>query len=69
MHAGFGGVFPETGEMVSGESVTNEANFDENVNSSNGFADIGITTNSGVDSGLDKGGIDRNFDGGETAGG
>ncbi len=64
--AGFGGVLPETGEMASGESVTNEANFDENVNSSNFSTDIGLTTNSGVDSGLDKGEIDHDFDGGET---
>ena len=64
--AGLGRVLPETGETASGESVTNEANFNENVNSSNGFTDIGITTNSGVDSGLDKGGIDGDFDGGET---
>ena len=48
--------------------MTNEANFDENVNSSNCFTGIGITTNSGVDSGLDKGGIDHDFDGGETDG-
>ena len=64
--AGLGRVLPETGETASGESVTNEANFNEDVNSSNGFTDIGITTNSGVDSGLDKGGIDGDFDGGET---
>ena len=65
--AGFGGVLPATRETASGESVTNEPDLDEDVNSSNCFADIGITTNSGVDSGLDKGEIDGNFDGGETA--
>ena len=58
----------ETGETASGESVTNEANCDEEVNSSNYIANIGITTNSGVDSGLDKGEIDHDFDGGETDG-
>jgi hypothetical protein len=67
--AGLGGNSPKTGETANGESVTNEPNFYENVNSSNLFTDIGITTNSGVDSGLDKGGIERNFDGGETDGG
>ena len=36
--------------------------------SSNYITHIGITTNSGVDSGLDKGEIDRDFDGGETDG-
>ena len=66
--AGFGGVLPETGETASGESVTNEANFDEKVNLSNFFKDIGVTTNSGVDSGLDKGEIDHDFDGGEADG-
>jgi hypothetical protein len=64
----FGGTSPTRGEGAGGESVTNEANFDENVNSSNCFTGIGITTNSGVDSGLDKGGIDHDFDGGETDG-
>ncbi len=65
----FGGTSPTRGEGAGGESVTNEANFDENVNSSNVSTEIGITTNSGVDSGLDKGGIDGNFDGGENDGG
>ncbi len=64
----FGGTSPTRGEGAGGESVTNEANFDENVNSSNCIINIGITTNSGVDSGLDKGGIDHDFDGGETDG-
>ena len=67
--AGFGGVLPETGETASGESVTNEANCHEELKSSNYIANIGITTNSGVDSGLDKGEIDHDFDGGEIDGG
>ena len=66
MDAGLGGISHETGETANGESVTNEPNFDENVTSSNFFTDIGITTNSDVGSGLDKGGIERNFDGDET---
>ena len=66
--AGLGGNSPETRETASCESVTNEPNFDENVNLSNFFTDIGITTNSGVDSGLDKREIDHDFDGGETDG-
>jgi hypothetical protein len=65
----FGGTSPTRGEGAGGESVTNEANFDENVSLSNDFTDIGVTTNSGVDSGLDKAQIDRDFDGGETDGG
>ena len=52
----FGGPSPTRGEGAGGESVTNEANFDDNVNSSNVSTEIGITTNSGVDSGLDEGG-------------
>ena len=47
--------------------MTNEPERDEEVKSSNYITHIGITTNSGVDSGLDKGGIDGDFDGGETA--
>ncbi len=65
----FGGTSPTRGEGAGGESVTNEANFDENVSLSNDLTDIGVTTNSGVDSGLDKAEIDHNFDGGETDGG
>ena len=67
--AACGGTSPTRGEGAGGESVTNEANFDENVSLSNDFTDIGVTTHSGVDSGLDKAQIDRDFDGGETDGG
>jgi hypothetical protein len=49
--AGFSGALPETGETASGESVTNEANCHEEVKSSNYITSIGLTTNSGVDSG------------------
>ena len=69
VEAGFGGVLPETGETASGESVTNEPNCHEDVKSSNYTTHIGITTNSDVDSGLDKGEIDHDFDGGVTDGG
>jgi hypothetical protein len=48
--------------------VTNEPELDEEVKSSNCITHIGITTISGVDSGLDKRGIDSDFDGGETDG-
>ena len=48
--------------------MTNEANCHEEVKSSNYTTHIGITTNSDVDSGLDKGEIDHDFDGGEADG-
>ena len=67
--ADLGRVLPETGETANGESVTNEANYHEEVKSSNYITSIGLTTNSGVDSGLDKGEIDHDFDGGGTDGG
>ncbi len=51
---------------TGGEGMTNEPESDEEVKSSNYIANIGITANSGVDSGLDKGGIDSDFDGGKT---
>ncbi len=66
--ADLGRVLRETGETANGESVTNEANYHEEVKSSNYITSIGLTTNSGVDSGLDKGEIDHDFDGGEIAG-
>ena len=66
--AGFGGSSPATGETAGGESVTNEANLDEEVKSSNYIKEFGFTTTFDVDSGLDKGEIDYDFDGGETAG-
>ncbi len=62
----FGGTSPTRGEGAGGESVTNEANFNENVNSSNFYTSIGVTTNSGVDSRLDKGEIDHDLVGGEN---
>ncbi len=65
--AACGGTSPtSSGEGAGDESVTNEPEIDEKVKSSNCITYIGITTNSGVDSGLDKGGIDGDFDGGET---
>ncbi len=65
--AACGGTSPtSSGEGAGDESVTNEPEIDEEVKSSNYITHIGITTNSGVDSGLDKGGIDGDFDGGET---
>ncbi len=67
--AGIGGISPATGETASGESVTNEPELDEDVKSSNYITNIGFTTNSGVDSGLDNGGIERNFDGSEIVNG
>ncbi len=64
--AACGGTSRASGDGASGESVTNEPESDEEVQSSNYIANIGITANSGVDSGLDKGGIDSDFDGGKT---
>ena len=65
--AACGGTSPTSGEGAGGESVTNEPERGEEVKSSNYITHIGIMTNSGVDSGLDKGGIDGDFDGGEAA--
>ena len=65
--AACGGTSPTSVDGARDESVTNEPERDEEVKSSNHITNIGITTNSDVDSGLDKSEVDSNFDGGETA--